>query len=1719
MLRRHITRANQAPNQPTARRPITRSISSTINSSQTLHDTEEICSLASIRIQPPVTTTSSRDTTISTTPSVSDQTPPTTATILTIETPSGFATTSSNSTTDAITTNAIGSAATITNEQLLATTTIPAVNIATQKNFHTAAHHFPPSRRTRQNMTHLSSVFTTRTRNPTTQPSTAPTRTNIETSTNLNNSTNATNTVLTNIQPPTTCTSPTSTAPTEISNQRESRRFTASTLPLQSHTPTLPALAPTNPTSLDEQPIVYTQNPLRPGNGRRRHTPGSSSLVPQQTQPILQPTLVNDNSGPEPPHESRHADPQDPNATLIGRRVLADTTRGIFPGTIEHVSYHPLTNAASFHVQYDNNQGVAEFSFAELSAILLPVSPCSANFHSSAHWTYCKRTYRRIRLELLEDSALTTDRTAIARVYGFHSPDTITPAALEKKFKNIFSRKWHPDKIGTDSPAWVRYTAKVTLLALRFIKEMFQRPPGEESSIDAPTLATFPEYGSQQHLIASGLDPINAANADLSQADYAAPIDDSYPQNLPTDQLPRDHDHNTGGTPADNRSKAPFCPFSAASNSPLEDPDAPECADSYPLDDYTTSPFNTYEVIPPALACKWARVYSRSAKLLIDAAQSAQEHRDKKLATAIRWYTALPQLILRDTGRKSSRKLHILESRMDHFLAGRLSITLRQWRGDLAKLHKRTPHHRKEADPVKRAINLIYDGFISRATRLVEGFGHTSCDNPAIRDQMLSKHPQIIPTWDTVHPREDGKDVIDLSHLHDVIRELDPKVGVGPRRLHADHIRKLLNGRMTDPESRSALPLFQELGILYLNCTLPPWVRAILGGGLLTPLNKNQPGPDHAVDARPVKAEDTDTSIWVKALGRAQAPIVRSVVLPQQLGVGVSGGVQLQAIGLNLKFDEAQRNNRSMVIVVSDIENAHNSFSRELCKQNVSAAVEKETLLAPLLLALQATISTPTPIYTRTELTTKGMTYLCDSCQGGGQGNALTGLAFVLTIDPILKGLERTYPTVEARAIHDDITLSGPPEEIFGDDKALNYLIDGLRNIAGCTPKLQKFKALGSLPHSCENMPEFIKRPSVTSTNPLTGSLEESYGLEICGVPIGEECFRKNWLASKASEIAKTIEDTSSKLASRDLHAAHTTLQLSLQNRADYILSTNLPSDSHAFSSTIDDATATAYSNILDPGLLSDTSADPHFPDDPSFTRDRFHLKTSRGGGGYRPIQSHRTPFLNCLNNILPQCLDAPVGDPQQTIRPGLWPSLTSILGNNSFHPDNAEHRWQFFFNSGSPYGTELKSEWTRLQDLKAELIHQLPQGIQNNYTNRGPLTADAESFGGNHANSLHKDIFDSIQEIRHASLMHRASKLARNDPRRLSFLASHADKFSNCLLSAPPDRTVQFSHSEFREAITTHFGLPSPTCYSIIGKKINNHQNSIQLRVDRYGFNLKTITGATGDHTRTFHDNIVATISQSMDIASIPHRGGPYRTCKNLFSHLLAPTVDLTGTNSRHLQGIIPDLLIDASRLFTPSTGESLHGRITLTDVKTLAPGSAYTEQSNLLPNEAATKRASAVNNQYHSHAQSLDQNILATPPGTIGPIERELNTYGHNGRVLGACVGAFGECSPDIYSLRDLISHCQALQLMDNSAISLPEAMSIFKLKILRTWGLTFARGWARLLLTRRRDLVSCSPASHPTQPLHPTRDPCFPDPYDLYHHWRRHTHPDPPSFRFRH
>ena len=69
---------------------------------------------------------------------------------------------------------------------------------------------------------------------------------------------------------------------------------------------------------------------------------------------------------------------------------------------------------------------------------------------------------------------------------------------------------------------------------------------------------------------------------------------------------------------------------------------------------------------------------------------------------------------------------------------------------------------------------------------------------------------------------------------------------------------------------------------------------------------------------------------------------------------------------------------------------------------------------------------------------------------------------------------------------------------------------------------------------------------------------------------------------------------------------------------------------------------------------------------------------------------------------------------------------------------------------------------------------------------------------------------------------------------------------------------------------------------------------------------------------------------------------------------------------------------------------------------------------------------------------------------------------------------VGRYGEFSRDFVKMRDYIAREKAYAYNEHFNSSANMAMSMFKLSITSRWALMAARGWARLILDRRRDLI---------------------------------------------
>ena len=73
---------------------------------------------------------------------------------------------------------------------------------------------------------------------------------------------------------------------------------------------------------------------------------------------------------------------------------------------------------------------------------------------------------------------------------------------------------------------------------------------------------------------------------------------------------------------------------------------------------------------------------------------------------------------------------------------------------------------------------------------------------------------------------------------------------------------------------------------------------------------------------------------------------------------------------------------------------------------------------------------------------------------------------------------------------------------------------------------------------------------------------------------------------------------------------------------------------------------------------------------------------------------------------------------------------------------------------------------------------------------------------------------------------------------------------------------------------------------------------------------------------------------------------------------------------------------------------------------------------------------------------------------------------------------VGRYGEFSRDLAKLRDCVARQRAYAYNGHFNSSVNMAMSMFKLIITSRWALIAARGWARLILDRRRDLINDRP-----------------------------------------
>jgi hypothetical protein len=685
-----------------------------------------------------------------------------------------------------------------------------------------------------------------------------------------------------------------------------------------------------------------------------------------------------------------------------------------------------------------------------------------------------------------------------------------------------------------------------------------------------------------------------------------------------------------------------------------------------------------------------------------------------------------------------------------------------------------------------------------------------------------------------------------------------------------------------------------------------------------------------------------------------------------------------------------------------------------------------------------------------------------------------------------LKATEGAY-AVTIRAYQDDTTICGRASEIYGADLNSDDADAGIRGARmhladGFLERGNKMHPTKSVAYASTEEERRLIPPSVSQPHFILpqadGSVLKAYGIEVGGAPIGDDAYVEEWLRLKSEELCAEVKRVSRQTAEIDCQASTAITSMSLQTKADFVMSTNLPSQTEQFAKDFDQAIGDAFCLGFGSNLLALTTAadlDRGTVTDPDFIRSRAQLRASKGGAAIRPV-TNRDHFINTLVLVLPQLIDST--DQSGSTTTGLFNHLTPSLGRGSFDEANGASRWEHFLNrEHSRVGREMKRQYEKGRILHMELL----AGLGDHHTGTLPPSiyeTPANSFGLG-IKKLHKEIQDERQCLSFLSLSDRVRHLPVDDPRRMAFLANSTCHFNRKLLGSPPHPQVPFSSHEWTTAVACRMGIPVPCVRPLVGTRIHNHRNSPQTLVDKYAHNLTTVTGILGGGTAKNHNAVCGALSNGLLKAHIPHRGGVTdHSCKHIFAAAIPAGAYDDPTND--LKSIVPDIVVNGTHV--ESSTNILAGLRSILDVKTLAAGKAY-QDTSVDFRTVVNKRQQKVNTEYHRRAAALDTRLHQTPPGLglRGPFATILNEHGLHGGVIGPVVGFFGECSDHVASVRDLIVVELTKQRADTNTRSHTETVGMLTQQLNRLWGHLFARSWARLILDRLHD--HCGARRNPT------------------------------------
>lgn len=643
--------------------------------------------------------------------------------------------------------------------------------------------------------------------------------------------------------------------------------------------------------------------------------------------------------------------------------------------------------------------------------------------------------------------------------------------------------------------------------------------------------------------------------------------------------------------------------------------------------------------------------YAKTVRFIGEQIKNAKS--DDELAIAYKWYYAIPQLFLtmpRNGKHTQGRITNLISKRCRIFLEGKYKEVLDLW---VTRKHQEVIYlNRRAAKQSKQNIdqlmvNKIMKGDMRRGIKMGMGYRLADSKDESVRDQVRMRHPQQAEGLREWQHGEDDRIEVDRGTVMAVLAKQDMYTAPGVRGLRPHHIKCLTESN--SEEARRAFEVFIELGNKFWNMEMPKIERQKLAAGIIVCANKDEDKRDQ----RPIKMEDYDMQMWCKAEAIISKQAVVEECLPEQLGIGVSAGVETMVLGMQLEIEMASQRNERKVLAKFDIYNAFQEFNRQYLISVLDKKIQDNPMdvrWRRLRKVAYGLMDLSPRVYMQGR---DKLEHICDSRNGGGQGNALTPIFFALVINAVMKDLSAKFPQLLIKAIHDDINVFGDPDVIFGD-----FWNEFNGQLVSAKLKLQQVKTqvyvIGGLR---VHLPQWVKRPCVVDDQ---GNIR--FGIKLCQIPVGDKEFVIAKLAEKGNQIIHQIERVTKVVAARDRRLALATLHYSSQNLADYFLRCVSPDYAQEMENSIDETLAEMYVLAIGVNVLKE--------EEDQFTPHRVLARIKNGGLGIRWLRM-RPNFISSTNLVFTQ-----IANRGEENNAAIWPSIARVLGSME-----GQNRWRKLSN------------------------------------------------------------------------------------------------------------------------------------------------------------------------------------------------------------------------------------------------------------------------------------------------------------------------------------------------------------------------------------------------------------------------------------------------------